>query len=156
MRCLGIDPGLATVGVGLVEAENRYAMKAIDWMTINTQAGLELAARLAEIETDLTGLVRDMKPDKAAVERLFFAVNEQSALEVAQARGVILSVLHREGIPIIEPTPLQVKLAITGDGQADKRQMQEMVQRLLELPSPPSPADAADALALGIYAMLQA
>jgi crossover junction endodeoxyribonuclease RuvC len=90
------------------------------------------------------------------VERLFFAVNEQSALEVAQARGVMLAVVHREGIPILEPTPLQVKMAITGDGQADKRQMQEMVQRLLNLPSPPSPADAADALAMGIYGALQA
>jgi crossover junction endodeoxyribonuclease RuvC len=154
MRILGIDPGLATIGLGLIEAKNRTDWIAEEWLTIRTKAGLPLADRLKEIADDLKSFLEEAKPDVVIVERLFFAVNAESGLEVAHARGVILATVAGMGLPIHEPTPLQLKAAISGDGQADKRQMQEMVMRLLKLDQIPSPPDAADALALAMYGAL--
>lgn len=151
MRVLGIDPGLATIGVGVVDCTSPYDAAAVDWFVITTPAGLPMADRLHEIEQDLRGFIAEAKPDLAVVERVFFAVNEQSAIEVAHARGVILAVVAGAGLRVIEPTPLQLKSAIAGDGSADKRQMQDSIARLLKLPKPPTPADAADALALALY-----
>ncbi len=155
MRILGIDPGLATVGIGMLEAAGPHDLRHPDWCAITTEAGLPLPERLKEIATDLRAMVADFEPELAVVERLFFAVNAQSALEVAQARGVILSILAEAGIPILEPTPLELKLAITGDGQADKSQMQSMVALTLKLNEIPTPADAADALALAVFGAVQ-
>lgn len=151
MRILGIDPGLATIGVGLVERDARRSVRALDWLAITTPAGLALAERLKELSTDLATYLAQAKPDLAVVERLFFATNKQTAIDVAQARGVILATLALQGIPILEPTPLQMKLCITGDGRADKRQVQDMVVRTLALDERPTPDDAADALALALY-----
>ena len=156
MRIVGIDPGLATIGIGLIDAENRTDWKVVEWLTIKTEAGLSLEDRLHEISVDLKKYIKETKPDFAVVERLFFQTNVQTALDVAQARGVILATLAECGVPLSEPTPLQLKSAITGDGQADKQQMQEMLMRLLNLTEIPKPDDAADALALAIYGALTA
>jgi crossover junction endodeoxyribonuclease RuvC len=151
MRIMGIDPGLATIGIGVIESEHPHDLRPIDWCAIETPVGLPLAERLQDIAKDLADLLEEFQPDLAVVERLFFAVNAQSALEVAQARGVILSTLAASGLTVIEPSPLELKLAITGDGKADKTQMQAMVARTLALNEIPSPVDAADALALAIF-----
>ena len=154
MLILGIDPGLATIGLGLIEVRSNVDMDAIDWLTINTKPGV-LSERLLEISRDLTEFLQNKKPELAVIERLFFATNEKTALDVAHARGVILSTVAQFGIPVIEPTPLQMKLAITGDGQADKLQVQTMLKHLLKLEDIPTPDDAADALALAVYGALQ-
>ncbi len=154
MLILGIDPGLATIGLGLLEVRSHADMHAIDWLTINTKPGV-LSERLLEISKDLSEFLQNKKPELAVIERLFFATNEKTALDVAHARGVILSTVAASGIPVIEPTPLQMKLAITGDGQADKVQVQTMLKHLLKLEDIPTPDDAADALALAVYGALQ-
>ncbi|MDD3896699.1 MAG: crossover junction endodeoxyribonuclease RuvC [Candidatus Peribacteraceae bacterium] len=154
MKFLGIDPGLATVGIGRIEASSKHDIRAIDWLTIETKAGGGAAHRLAEIAQDLSALLNETAPDIAVVEKLFFAANEKSALDVAQARGVILQLLAEHGIPIVEPTPVQMKSVITGDGRADKRQVQDMLARTLHLQEIPKPDDAADALALAVYGAL--
>jgi len=155
MRILGIDPGLATIGIGLVEASSPREVRALDWLTIETQAGAPAQERLAEIHRDLRAYVREARPERAVVEKLFFATNERTALDVAQARGIILLTLAEEEIPTLEPTPLELKAAITGDGGADKRQMQDMLKILLHLQDIPKPDDAADALALAVFGALQ-
>ena len=114
-----------------------------------------MAERLAEIGNDLAALLTDMRPELAVVEKLFFATNEKTALDVAHARGVIMLTLAQAQIPIIEPTPLQLKSAITGDGRASKEQVQDMLVRMLHLATIPQPDDAADALALAVYGALQ-
>ena len=151
MRILGVDPGLTTAGIGLIETNKRTGPKAIEWLTIETSSGLPLPGRLKELATDLDEFLTDAAPDLAVVEKLFFAKNKRTAIETAHARGVILSLLARRGIEIIEITPAQLKMAIAGDGNADKKQMQTMVKRTLKLKEIPTPADAADALALALY-----
>lgn len=148
MIALGIDPGLATVGYGIVRVGKRGRHEAVDWGTITTSKQKALPARLAIIENDLNKLIAKYKPSVAVVESIFFATNSKTAITVAQARGVILLTLHRHRITILELTPLQVKSRITNSGSADKGQMQRMIKRLLNLPSVPKPDDAADALAL--------
>lgn len=154
MRILGIDPGLATVGIGIVDAAPHTDLAVLEWLTITTTPG-KLHARLAEIDRDLTTILDESRPDIAVVERLFFARNAVSGIEVAHARGVILCRLALRHIPILEPSPLQLKSAITGDGKADKQQMQTMLLRLLKLKEIPRPDDAADALALAVFGSLQ-
>lgn len=152
MRILGVDPGLSTAGIGLIETgKHPLDLRALDWMTITTNAGLPLPERLLELGNDLEEFLTEAKADIAVVEKLFFATNKKTAMETAQARGVIILTLKRHGIEVIDATPLQLKTAITGDGQADKLQMQTMVKRILNLPTLPTPADAADALGLAIY-----
>jgi crossover junction endodeoxyribonuclease RuvC len=154
MRILGIDPGLATVGLGLIESESPHDMRAGEWLCIVTAAGLDAAERLKEIHADLSEFLQETKPDLAVVEKLFFSGNQKTAMDVAQARGVILLCLAEAGIPVLEPTPVQMKNAVTGDGQADKRQVQDMLVRILKLQSIPQPDDAADALGLAVYGAL--
>jgi crossover junction endodeoxyribonuclease RuvC len=156
VRILGIDPGLATVGVGLIEATNPHAMTVIDWCAITTAAGGSLPDRLAEIHRDLDAFLKEAKPDIAVVEKLYFSRNEQTAFDVAQARGAILVTIAGHGISVIEPTPMQVKLCVTGSGSADKKQMQAMVTQSLKLKEIPRPDDAADALGLAIYGAVTA
>ncbi len=151
MRRLGIDPGLATIGIGLVEMDQQRKLRALDWLTITTPAGLPLGKRLQELSKDLRTYIRESNVDLAVVERLFFATNRQTAIDVAQARGAILLTIEEHAVPVLEPTPLQLKMAIAGDGAADKRQVQDMVMRTLLLDRLPSPDDAADALALALY-----
>lgn len=155
MRIIGIDPGLAITGIGLVEHDERGGIRCLDWCTVTTPTGQEASDRLRELSQDLRGILEEWKPSLAVVERIFFSVNERTAIDVAQARGVILMTLAQQAIPLLEPTPPQLKSCITGDGSADKRQLQDMLLRMFKLPSVPTPDDAADALALAVFGALQ-
>lgn len=154
MRILGIDPGLATIGLGLIDAPSRSDLQVIEWLIISTPAGLPVPERLCEIRKDLNEYLDATAPELVVIERLFFATNERTAIDVAQARGVIVQTVAERGLPIIEPTPLQMKQGITGDGAADKAQVQAMLVTELKLTSIPRPDDAADALALAMYGAL--
>ena len=123
MRIIGIDPGLATIGIGLIESRSSQTVSPIEWLTIETKAGLPMADRLKEIADDLSAYLQENQPELAVIEKLYFSVNEKTALDVAQARGVILATVAAQGIPIIEPTPPELKSCITGDGRADKKQI---------------------------------
>ena len=149
MRILGIDPGIATIGFGLVEAE-RGQMKMITYGAITTPAGLPLSRRLYQISQDMEELIGTLKPDVISIEELFFNTNITTGIAVAHGRGVILCAAEKCGIPLFEYTPSQVKLAITGYGKAEKRQVMDMTQRLLHLKAVPRPDDAADALGLAL------
>lgn len=151
MRVLGIDPGLATTGIGLIETSQRGQCVALDWFVITTPAGLPIPERLLEIATDLHECIAEHRPSLVVVEKLFFATNKKTALDVAQARGVILMTVQRSCVPLLEVTPLQLKSGITGDGRADKTQLQDMLVKALKLTERPKPDDAADALALALY-----
>ncbi|MFA6038900.1 MAG: crossover junction endodeoxyribonuclease RuvC [Candidatus Peribacteraceae bacterium] len=153
MRVLGVDPGLATIGLGVVITSSPHDIRLEEWLLLRTKAGLGMGDRLAEIHHDLTQYLRERQPDLAVVEKLFFETNVKTAMDVAQARGVILLTLRQAAIPLLEVTPLQVKSAITGDGKADKRQVQDMVMRMLNLAERPGD-DAADALAMAAYGAL--
>ncbi len=151
MRILGIDPGLSTAGLGLIDVDSKRNVKALDWLTIETSSSLPLEERLLELATDLETYVREKKPEHAVVEELFFSTNKRTAMDVSHARGVILMLLRKHGISVQKATPLQLKTAITGDGRADKKQVQSMVKRTLKLTETPTPVDAADGLALALY-----
>lgn len=149
MLILGIDPGYAIVGFGLVEAgQGKYRLVACG--AINTQAGIRLPARLWRIATDLEELIGRFHPDVMAIEELFFNHNVTTGIGVAQARGVILMTAEKLGLPICEYNPSQVKQAVVGYGKAEKRQVMDMTRRLLKLKAIPRPDDAADALALAV------
>ena len=149
MRVLGIDPGYAIVGYGLVQAEG-MAMQALQFGAITTRAHTAFEDRLAEIFDDMQALLGQAAPDAMAVESLFFTTNQKTAVAVAEARGVILLAARRAHVPIFEYTPLQVKQSVAGYGKATKKQMQEMTRRLLTLKEIPKPDDAADAVAVAI------
>lgn len=149
MLVLGLDPGLATTGYGLVRGEGRR-LTAVTYGVLKTPADLPVAERLALLHQALLDLLAEHRPQAAAVEELFFSANARTAIVVGEARGVILLTLAQANVPIAEYTPLQVKQAITGYGQAEKAQMQQMVRLLLNLEHLPQPDDAADALAVAI------
>ncbi len=149
MRVLGIDPGTATTGYGVVE-ETEEGTQALAYGVVTTPAGQPLPHRLRTIYRELTRLVAEWQPDAAAVEEIYFSVNVRTAMSVGQARGVVLLALADAGLPIEEYSPLTVKQALTGYGRADKHQMQEMTRLLLGLDETPHPDDAADALAVAI------
>ncbi len=151
MRILGIDPGSGIIGFGLIE-QGRNA-KMLDAGVIKTTIGDDPASRLVELHDSLDELIEELKPDVAAVEKLFFAQNVTTAMTVSQARGVILLKLAQATLPIFEYTPLQIKMAMTGYGRATKAQIQEMVRVQLKLKKKPSPDDAADALAVALTHM---
>jgi crossover junction endodeoxyribonuclease RuvC len=145
---LGIDPGYATVGYGVVSDEQR-GPEAKTWGCISTsKSDGDPPFRLGMIYQEMVTLINQFSPDSMAIERLFFARNTTSALQVSEARGVILLAAVHHNLPITEYTPNQVKIAITGSGAADKKQMQEMITRLLRLSEIPRPDDAADGLSL--------
>lgn len=149
MKILGIDPGIAIVGYGIIEQKgNRFGV--INYGSIQTKAGLPLTERLQIIYTSLRRLIYDYKPDCMAIEELFFNNNAKTAIAVAQARGVLILGGVNEGLTISEYTPLQVKQAVTGYGRADKKQVQQMTKALLGLDKVPKPDDTADALAIAI------
>jgi crossover junction endodeoxyribonuclease RuvC len=150
MITLGIDPGTATVGFGVVEEDNDGTLQAIDYGVITTTPNLAMPERLKIIYDGVTALAEKYKPDRAGVEELFFAKNVTTAITVAQGRGVILLALVNAGITIAEYKPNNVKQSISGYGGAKKPQMQEMVRILLGLDIIPRPDDAADALAIAI------
>lgn len=149
MRILGIDPGIATIGFGLVAAD-KGNVSMLSYGAITTPAGLPLSKRLYQIDRDMEELIAQLKPDVIAVEELFFNTNITTGIAVAHGRGVLLCAAERCGIPLYEYTPSQVKLAVTGYGKAEKRQVMDMTRRLLKLNTVPKPDDAADALALAL------
>ena len=149
MRILGLDPGIATVGFGVVDTE-KNRQKLVTCGVITTPAHTPLTNRLDQIYTDLEELIRVYHPDVMSIEELFFNTNITTGISVAQGRGVILLCAFRSGVSIYEYTPLQVKQAVVGYGRAEKKQVQDMVRRILNLPSVPKPDDAADAVALAL------
>ena len=149
MRILGIDPGVAIVGFGLIESD-RGTLRMLQYGAITTPAGLPLATRLAQINRDIEELIDTFRPDEISVEELFFSKNITTGIAVAHARGVILCAAEKKKIPIYEYTPMQVKQAVAGYGLADKKQVMDMTRRLLKLKSVPRPDDAADALAIAL------
>lgn len=149
MRILGIDPGYAIVGYGVIEAKSGIYMP-IEYGAVTTPAGEDFGMRLKEIYEGMTELLAQHKPQAAAVEKLYFTNNKTTGIGVAEARGVILLALSQAGVPLFEYTPMQVKQAVTGYGKALKPQVQEMTRKLLKLREIPKPDDTADALALAI------
>ncbi len=149
MRVIGIDPGIAVTGYGVVDStRGRLEPAAIG--CIRTAPELPQAARLGKLQDEVAALMHDYRPDHAAVERLFFNINVASAMAVGQASGVVLAAASSAGVPVFDYTPPQVKLAVAGNGAASKRQVQAMVAKLLGLATVPSPPDAADACALAV------
>ncbi len=149
MRILGIDPGYAIVGYGVVDYD-RFRFKTVGHGAITTIAGTPFGERLQAIYDDMKTLLQKYHPDAVSIEKLFFNTNTTTAIDVAEARGVILLAAQQCGVPVYEYTPLQVKSSITGYGKAEKRQVMEMVKSFLGLQSVPKPDDTADALALAI------
>lgn len=151
MRILGIDPGTATTGFGVVESEGQQ-LKFIEGGIITTTPNLAMSQRLAIIYREIKEIITEKKPDIVSVELLYFATNVTTAFTVGQARGVVLLAAAQANLEVVEFTPLQVKQAVTGYGKATKPQIQEMVKTLLKLDQIPRPDDAADALATAIAA----
>lgn len=149
MIVLGIDPGYAIVGWGVVRYE-RGRFTPLDFGAVLTPAGMDFSRRLEIIYDEMAALIARASPDAMAVEKLYFKNNQKTAIDVAQARGVILLAAKKQNIPLFEYTPLQVKSAVTGYGQAEKPQVMEMTRRLLGLRDVPKPDDTADALAIAI------
>lgn len=149
MRIIGIDPGIAIVGYGVIDRQGNR-LKAVEYGSIQTEAGLSTATRLKQIYDEVTELYQKFRPDVVAIEKLFFNRNVTTAFTVGQARGVLMLAAEEAGAVITEYTPLQVKMAVVGYGQAQKRQIQEMVRILLNLPEIPKPDDVADALGVAI------
>lgn len=148
MIILGIDPGLATVGYGVIRVDN--APEVIDYGVITTPKEETLPVRLAMIEEDMNELLQKFSPDETAIEELFFNKNVTNAMAVAHARGVILLTLIKSMGRVFEYTPLQIKQGLTGYGRAEKIQVQSMVKNILHLKAVPKPDDAADALAVAL------
>ena len=145
----GIDPGYAIVGCGIVRYENND-FKLLGYGAVTTDKDMPFNERLKKIYDDLTELLEKFKPDAVSIERLYFNTNQKTAIDVAQARGVIVLAVQNMGIPIFEYTPLQVKQSMVGYGRAEKTQVQEMTKMFLHLDKIPKPDDAADALAIAL------
>ncbi len=150
MIIVGFDPGLATLGYGVIKKDNKSKPEMIDYGIISTPKDENLAVRLCMLEKGVKQVIDSFKPDEIAIEELFFAKNVKTAISVAHARGVILLTANKECGKIYEYTPLQIKQALTGYGRADKNQIQQMVKTFLNLKSIPRPDDAADALAVAL------
>lgn len=149
MRILGIDPGVATIGFGVIDAD-RGNVRLRQYGVITIPAGIPLSSRLYQISQDMNQLLTQFAPEEMAVEELFFSKNITTGISVAHGRGVILLEAERAGVPVYEYTPMQVKQAVAGYGGAEKRQVMLMTQRLLKMKAIPRPDDAADALAIAI------
>lgn len=149
MRIMGIDPGIAIVGWGVLDYD-KMKFRPVAYDSLMTKAGLPVEERLKQIFEGLGALMDKYKPDAVSVEELFWNTNQKTGITVAEARGVILLTARLRGIPIFEYTPLQVKQAVVGYGRAEKKQVITMVTTLLGLEKPPKPDDTADALALAM------
>lgn len=149
MKILGVDPGTAITGYGLVESDGD-ALSVVTYGAITTPADWQLPRRLQHIYAELAALIARYQPTDAVVEKLFFSKNVRTALSVGQARGVALLAAAQAGLAVAEYTPLQIKQAVVGYGRAEKIQIQQMVKLLLRLDTIPQPDDAADALAVAI------
>ncbi|HUU76486.1 MAG TPA: crossover junction endodeoxyribonuclease RuvC [Methanoregulaceae archaeon] len=150
MIVIGIDPGIAIVGYGILEKKDGRIVTLCYNCIFTSGKDKNTPERLEEIYSALSRLLKEYKPDCMALEKLFFARNVSSAMNVAEVRGVIMLAARQHGIPVTEYTPNRVKQAITGSGKADKRQMQDMIRRLLSLGEIPRPDDAADALSIAL------
>lgn len=149
MVILGIDPGYAIVGYGILRYDkNRFTI--LDYGAVTTPAGMDFPQRLLEIYQDLSFLFQKYQPEVMSIEKLFFNTNKKTAVDVAQARGVILLAAKNNGADVCEYTPLQVKQSVVGYGRAEKKQVQEMTRQILGLSAVPKPDDTADALALAL------
>lgn len=148
MIVIGIDPGLATVGFGVIRKED--GITPVSYGCIRTSSEKQTSERLLEIYIEINALFDKYCPNAVAVERLFFNKNVTNAMSVSEARGVIFLAAQQRNIPLFEYTPNQIKQAITGSGRADKKQMQEMIKRLLSLDEVPQPDDAADGLSIAL------
>ncbi|MBR6761987.1 MAG: crossover junction endodeoxyribonuclease RuvC [Oscillospiraceae bacterium] len=149
MRILGIDPGYATVGFGILDYQGMH-FHTVEYGAILTEAHADFAQRLTVIYEDMMYLLKHFRPQCIAVEKLFFNTNKTTGIMVAEARGVILLAAGQQQVPVYEYTPLQVKSAVVGYGKAEKAQVMDMTRRILHLEEIPKPDDAADALALAI------
>ncbi|MCD7731375.1 MAG: crossover junction endodeoxyribonuclease RuvC [Oscillospiraceae bacterium] len=149
MRILGIDPGYAIVGFGVLEYDG-YKFTPVGFGAITTEAGTEFNIRLKTIFDDMNAVLARFNPDAMAIEKLFFNTNQKTGIDVAQARGVTLLAATNAGVPIFEYTPLQVKQSVVGYGRAEKAQVMDMTRRILGLSAVPKPDDTADALAIAI------
>ena len=150
MRILGIDPGTGILGFGIIDVTSQSKVNMVDAGVIRTPVKQPDSERLATIYEDLSGIIKQHSPEVMSVEKLFFAQNVTTAMSVSQARGVVLLCGEQNGMTLFEYTPLQIKLALTGYGRADKKQVQEMVRTILKLDVVPKPDDCADALAAAI------
>ncbi len=150
MIVVGFDPGIATLGYGVIKKEDKKKAEMLDYGIISTPKDENLAVRLCMLEKGIKQIIDTFKPDEIAVEELFFAKNVKTAITVAHARGVILLTANKECGRLYEYTPLQIKQALTGYGRADKHQIQAMVKSFLNLKAIPKPDDAADALAVAL------
>ncbi len=149
MRILGVDPGYAIVGVGVIDYEGNH-FKTVEYGAITTDAGEDMFDRLKYIYDELSAIIEKVHPDAMAIEELFFYNNQKTAINVAQARGVLVLAAKNHNIPIFEYTPLQVKQAVVGYGRAEKNQVQQMTKTILGLSKVPKPDDTADALAIAV------
>lgn len=149
MRVLGIDPGYAIVGWGVIDYIGSQ-FKPVDFGAVTTQAGTPFEERLRQVYEEVLALCQTHRPEALAIEKLYYQHNQTTVIGVAEARGVILLAAAQCGIPIYEYTPMQVKQSVTGYGKAVKKQMMEMVRIMLHLPAVPKPDDTADALAMAI------
>ncbi len=149
MRIIGIDPGYAIVGFGVLDYDKRD-FSVVEYGAITTEAGKPFDIRLKEIYDDMCYVLDKYKPDCMSIEKLYFTNNKTTGIDVAQARGIIMLSAVQRGIPIYEYTPLQVKQAVVGYGRAEKKQVQEMVKSILHLYEVPKPDDTADAVAIAI------
>ena len=149
MRIIGIDPGYAIIGYGIVDFDG-LSFTTVNCGAITTPSDISFPERLKTISSDITLLLERFKPDHMAIEKLYFNTNTTTAIDVAHARGVILLAAQNAGVGIYEYTPLQVKQSITGYGRAEKHQVMEMVKNFLSLKAVPKPDDTADALALAV------
>ncbi len=149
MRILGIDPGYAIVGYGVVDYTNNH-FSVVEYGAITTPAGMDFNRRLELIFDEMDVIISRTKPDAMSIEKLFYNTNAKTVIDVAQARGVIMLSAQKNGIEAFEYTPLQVKQSVVGYGRAEKKQVQEMTKLILKLTKVPKPDDTADALALAI------
>ena len=149
IRILGIDPGYAIVGFGVLDYDG-VKFTPVEYGAVLTEAGQPFPERLRAIHEDIEFIFDKFRPHSMAIERLYFTSNQKTAIDVAQARGVTVLSAARRNVPVFEYTPLQVKMSVVGYGKAEKRQVMEMTQRILNLAQIPKPDDAADALAIAI------
>ena len=149
MRVLGIDPGIATIGFGVLDSDGRRH-NLVKCGVITTPAHTGLSFRLEQIYNDMLDILDMFKPDVVSIEELFFNTNLTTGISVAHGRGVILLACAKSGVKVYEYTPLQVKQSVVGYGRAEKKQVMDMVKRICNLPAPPKPDDAADAVALAL------
>ena len=150
MKIIGIDPGIAITGWAILEFEGREVLEMLDYGVIETSKERNSGERLSEIYSDLSEILQNFKPEVAGVETLIFCNNAKTAMQVGEARGVVVLALEQSGVEIHEFTPLQVKSSISGYGKANKEQVQENVRRMCKLENVPKPDDAADAIAAAI------